>query len=714
MASPSSLLARKALVSVHRYSGESALVFISIAIILLAAEFLGTTRSRAGNEFLAIVVMIGAIISSLAFAYYRGRRSFRQVAEKLRFAEQQFAKVLNCNISDYQGKSNLIELTLNHMNQGVAVIRPDGRFWLYNKRALEYGGIEDPPFPPTTRAVFAEQMRNEEFGPNGELLPEEVRAFLLEGKGRPPKSYIRRRPNGTVLEIRSDPMPDGSLIQTYTDITELAEAKEAAEAAARAKTNFLAVMSHEIRTPLNGVIGAAQAMRAAPLSAEQARYLDTISSCSDALLTLVNDILDFSRFEAAGVGLHELPCDPAQVLRSAFHVTKAAGEAKGLEMALEGFDDLPPVILADAARLRQALINLLGNAVKFTSAGAVALIAQTSGAGHARRLRLSVRDTGIGVGAEALGRVFEKFEQESASIQSIYGGAGLGLAITRTIIEAMDGCVGATSRQGEGSTFWIEIPLVEADDGGALAQAAAEAALAPADCPPQRILVAEDVATNQMVIEATLKALGHSVAIVGDGAAAVARAQAEEFDLIMLDMRMPRMDGLEAARRLRALGGAFATIPVVALTANAFAEDRAACAAAGMNGFLSKPFNHREMACLIARLANGAADDQPACGDASEIVALCEAECARLLHALSLAAVQDDSHNCARALHGLRALMETVAPGGALEQTCGALLAQAMAGRALSPLEAQGLDSAAQEALKALREEDCSTRKSAA
>lgn len=409
---------------------------------------------------------------------------------------------LNPNRSNFEGKSDLIKKTLNYMNQGVAVVRPDGRFWFYNRRALDYTGVseESLPFPPTTRAVFAEQMRNEEFGPNGELLPEEVRAFLLEGKGRPPKSYIRRRPNGTVLEIRSDPMPDGSLIQTYTDITELAEAKEAAEAAARAKTNFLAVMSHEIRTPLNGVIGAAQAMRSTPLSAAQARYLETIASCGDALLTLVNDILDFSRLEAAGVGLQEKPCDPAQVLRSAFLVTKAAGEAKGLEMRLEGLDDLPPVILADSMRLRQALIYLLGNAVKFTSAGSVALIAQTSGAGPARRLRLSVRDTGIGVGAEALGRVFEKFEQESASIQSIYGGAGLGLAITRTIVEAMDGQVGVESRQSEGSLFWIEIPLVEADDGGALAQAAAHAAQEPAHCTPQRILVAEDVVTNQMVM----------------------------------------------------------------------------------------------------------------------------------------------------------------------------------------------------------------------
>lgn len=631
----------------------------------------------------------------------------RNTRECLCVAKVDDALVLNFNRSNFEGKSDLIEMMLNHMNQGVAVVRPDGRFWLYNRRALDYTGVseENLPFPPTTRAVFAEQVRNQEFGPNGELLPAEVRAFFYEGKGRPPKSYVRRRPNGTVLEIRSDPMPDGSLIQTYTDITELAQAKEAAEAAARAKANFLAVMSHEIRTPLNGVIGAAQAMGATPLSATQARYLETISSCGDALLTLVNDILDFSRLEAAGVDLRLEPCDPAQVLRSAFLVTKAAGEAKGLEMRLEGLDDLPPLIMADAMRLRQALINLLGNAVKFTSAGEVALIAQTSGAGDARRLRVSVRDTGIGVAMEARERVFEKFEQESADIQSAYGGAGLGLSITRAIIEAMDGRVGLEDQQGEGSNFWLEIPLTEAQAGAA--PTSAHVAEGPIHCAPQRILVAEDVGTNQMVIEAALQALGHSVVIVGDGASAIERAQAQEFDLIMLDMRMPGMDGLEAARQLRALGGSFASIPIVALTANAFAEDRAACAQAGMSAFLSKPFDRREMAALIARLTCGAL---VSAADETGIAAMCEAECVRLLRALSQGVAQDDAGACASALHGLRALMESMAPGGAMESACTHLLEQAMAGRSPSPAEAQAMESAARQALHALQAEESGKR----
>ena len=670
----------------------------------------------------------GAVTRALVCAWGAVCAHMHDARARLNAANAGERIALNPSRSNFEGKSGLIEMTLNHMNQGVAVVRPDGRFWFYNRRALDYTGVseENLPFPPTTRAVFAEQMRNEEFGPNGELLPEEVRAFLLEGKGRPPKSYIRRRPNGTVLEIRSDPMPDGSLIQTYTDITELAQAKEAAEAAARAKANFLAVMSHEIRTPLNGVIGAAHAMRSTPLSEIQARYLETVSSCGDALLMLVNDILDFSRLEAAGVALQEEACDPAEVLRAAFLVTKSAGEAKGLEMAIEGLDDLPPAIVADAARLRQALINLLGNAVKFTSKGGVALVARVlgeeGGPASARRLQLSVRDTGIGVSEGALERVFDKFEQESASIQSVYGGAGLGLAITRTIIEAMDGRVGVVSRQGEGSTFWLEVPLVEADDGAALAlvqeaqQAADAAESGPAHCRPQRILVAEDVVTNQLVIEATLTALGHAVTIVGDGAAALARAQCEEFDLIMLDMRMPKMDGLEAARALRALGGDFATIPIVALTANAFGQDREACAQAGMDAFLSKPFNYREMASLIARLTDGqigteveAADD-----DAAALIQMCQDECAQLLQALSQAAAHDDSSACARALHGLRALMESAELGAPARETCGRLLDQAMAGRALSRVEAQAFEIAAREALNALGEKEASVRKSAA
>jgi len=569
---------------------------IGLGIAAARAEFLS------GKAFAVAAHAAAGLTAGLAvFAYLRVRRAKSRLKAKLRVAEG----------ADLAQRRELVELTLNHMNQGVAVIRPDGRFWLYNQRALEYTGVdpEGLPFPATTRAVVEQQFRNGEFGPDGSLLPEDVRKFFLTGEGRPPKSYVRRRPNGVILEIRSDPTPDGSLIQTYTDITELARAKEAAEAAARAKSNFLAVMSHEIRTPLNGVLGAAQAMRNTPLDPVQEKYLQTIASCGEALQTLIDDILDLSRVESVGVHLQERPIDPREALRQAFLVTKAAGEAKGLRMALEGLEGMPALITADGARLRQAVINLLGNAVKFTAAGGVTLSAQVCEEAGGSWLRIVVRDTGVGVEPEALARLFEPFEQGGAEVQARFGGAGLGLSIVRAVVEAMGGRTQAQSAPGVGSAFGFEIPLKIPAAQEALSSIAPEPAPGPPPAAPsRRVLVAEDVGINQMVIEALLVSLGHEAVIVGDGAQALARLAVEPFDLVMLDMRMPVMDGLEAARRLRAGDGPAARLPVVALTANAFPQDREACRAAGMDDFISKPFDGAEIAAVIARLCPAQAD----------------------------------------------------------------------------------------------------------
>lgn len=528
-------------------------------------------------------------------------KRLHKLQAKLDAAEQKYATVLNFNESVFEGKSELIEMTLNHMNQGVAVIRPDGRFWLYNKRALEYTGVaeEDLPFPPTARAVVQSQFRNGEFGVDGALLPPDVRAFLLEGKGRPPKSYRRTRPNGTVLDIRSDPMPDGSLIQTYTDITELARAKEAAEAAARAKASFLATMSHEIRTPLSGVIGAARLLLRTDVSADQRSFLDTISLCSESLLVVINDILEYSRFDSAGVSVEEAPCDPSEIVRAAFLVTKPEAVAKGLKFEILGAETLPAGIISDAKRLRQALINFLGNSVKFTQSGGVTVRSDVVDGADGRMLRFTVSDTGIGIPPEALGRLFQEFSQVDGSITRRFGGSGLGLAITRRIAEALGGSVGVRSTPGQGSDFWIEIPLKEADIKSCeLPEWPVSAAARPL-----RILVAEDVPTNQLIISATLRSLGHFPTMVSNGKQALEEMALQTFDIVMLDMQMPEMDGLEATRRIRALGFSSQTLPIMAITANGFDSDREACRAAGMDGFVAKPFDPQDVAREINRLS---------------------------------------------------------------------------------------------------------------
>ncbi|MBX9758362.1 MAG: response regulator [Beijerinckiaceae bacterium] len=570
------------------------------ALGVLAILTLGDISRGLGAAMAVFLVALAAVTGVHALTRRALLSELARLRRRLDVAEQKYARILKFNAADFIDKADLLELTLNHMNQGVAVIRPDGRVWLYNKRSLEYSGVaeDELPFPPTAKSVVQAQLRNQEFGPDGDLLPPDVRAFLMEGKGRPPKSYTRTRPNGTVLEIRSDPMPDGSLIQTYTDITELARAKEAAEAAARAKASFLATMSHEIRTPISGVIGAARLLSASGLDEEQRRYLETISACSESLLVVINDILDYSRFDSAGVTIEEAPCDPAAILRSAFLVTRPEAAAKGLRFEIEGLEDLPPAMLADAKRLRQALINYLGNAVKFTQAGAVTMRAQKIENVSGPMLRVTVADTGIGVPASAFDRLFQEFSQVDSSITRKYGGSGLGLAITRRIAHAMGGQVGMRSEPGCGSAFWIEIPLKEAT-------LAAPPAAQAAPAHPRRslrILVAEDVPTNQLIMGATLRSLGHSPFIVPDGLQALAQLESASYDLVVLDMHMPAMDGLEAARRIRAMGLDAARLPIIAITANGFASDREACLAAGMDGFISKPFEPHDIENEIARL----------------------------------------------------------------------------------------------------------------
>ncbi len=585
----------------RRGLSNQALVCVLIIAALVSISTVPTLGETFGLVSFGLNVAMALALSIISLKLATTQRQLQTTTRKLVVAEDQFARVLNFNSANFDDKANLIELTLNHMNQGVAVMRTDGRIWLYNQRALEYAGVEDPPFPPTMKGIFEIQLRNQEFGPDLELLPAEIKAFFFEGKGKPPKSYIRKRPNGTILEVRSDPMPDGSIIQTYTDITELALAKEAAEAAARAKANFLATMSHEIRTPLNGVIVAGKILLDTQLSDDQRRYVETITSCGEALLVVINDILDFSKFESAGVELDETVCEPERIFRSAVLVTKSSAELKGLEIVQEGLEQLPPAILADAKRLRQVLINFIGNAVKFTESGRITVRVETLHDKEKPLLRASVIDTGIGIKEESLGRLFKEFSQVDNSIARRFGGTGLGLAICRRLIDAMGGRIGVRSTFGQGSEFWFEIPMRVAQmpaslqvDVGAIARRHGSL----------RILVAEDVPTNQLVITGILKKLGHSISIAENGQVAVDRLQASQFDLVMLDMQMPVMDGLEASRCIRQLGGDYATLPIIAVTANAFASDREACFAAGMNGFVTKPFEPDEILAEIARVVD--------------------------------------------------------------------------------------------------------------
>ena len=385
----------------------------------------------------------------------------------------------------------------------------------------------------------------------------------------------------------------------------LVEAQRAAEAAAEAKAAFLANMSHEIRTPMNGVMGVLYLLKSEALSEEGRSLLEEALSCGHMLSELLNDVIDFSKIEAGHLELAHEPVDPAALAEGVVRLLRPQAEQKGLTLAVEGFERLG-WISSDPVRLRQALFNLVGNAVKFTLEGGVAVRASRPAAD---RLRIEVEDTGVGIPGEAQDRVFQRFDQGDASTTRRFGGSGLGLSITRRLAEMMGGEVGFTSTEGKGSIFWLEV--------AAPAAAAPQVADQTADGALEglNILVVEDNATNRTIATKLLENLGASVETAADGYLGVEAAARGAFDLILMDVQMPGIDGLEAARRIRALGGPAAQVPIVALTANVLAHQRKAYLEAGMAGVVGKPISPGALLTEIARLAEavaGAGDEAAA------------------------------------------------------------------------------------------------------
>jgi PAS domain S-box-containing protein len=372
----------------------------------------------------------------------------------------------------------------------------------------------------------------------------------------------------------------------------LKEAQRAAEAGAEAKSAFLANMSHEIRTPLNGVMGVLHLLKNERLSSEGRALLEEALSCGQMLAELLNDVIDFSKIEAGRLELACEPVDPKALVEGVARLLRPQAQAKGLQLIVDA-DAKLGWVRSDPVRLRQALFNLVGNAVKFTERGHVAIRCRRADAGV---LRFEVEDTGVGIARAAQARIFQRFDQGDASTTRRFGGSGLGLAITKRLAEMMGGEVGLTSEVGRGSTFWLEVSAPSAE-----AQAAtAEQPMALLQ--DLRILVVEDNATNRLIATKLLENLGASVETAADGYLGVEAAARGGFDLILMDVQMPGIDGLEAARRIRALGGGAAATPIVALTANVLSHQRKAYLDAGMDGVVGKPISPGLLLAEIARL----------------------------------------------------------------------------------------------------------------
>ena len=450
-----------------------------------------------------------------------------------------------------------------------------------------------------------------------------VRAWIDEvlknGDGRPLQARLMRS-DGAIRHIvsrgRTERGPDGAAVGLFgivQDVTEAREAEQAlrdarqqAEAAARAKADFLAHMSHEIRTPMNGVIGFTDLLLASGLTPQQRRQAELIAESGKAMMRLLNDILDLSKVEAGQMSVASEPFDLVHTLTACMSLIGPAAAQKAIAVDFELASDLPAIIVGDDLRLRQIVLNLLGNAVKFTERGTIGLRASITNTADPH-IVIEIRDTGVGIAPDRQAAVFEEFVQAESGTAARFGGTGLGLSISAQLAALMGGGLTLSSVVGEGSSFFLTLPLHDAER---IAPAAKSAEIDPAimfhGVSGLRVLVAEDHDVNQMLMRAMLERFKCNVDIAADGAAAVdavmsARALGRPYGLVLMDMQMPEMDGIAATRRIRAAGVSADELPILALTANAYADDIDACLNAGMQAHLAKPMHLDPLRAALRR-----------------------------------------------------------------------------------------------------------------